>query len=500
MDKDVKESVVEYISWYAEVQPDAPAIIVGETVTTYRQLWAYIKSFATFLRNRGGVSRGKVVAAKASQSLEYAVCYFSTHLAGGIFAPTEHFVTDDNFRNIVESTDACVAVTNPGDVYNGLKCMPFDMSQVMKICTEYQAAEDIAESFPQSADSADLLFTTGTTGDSKGAELSHRALVATAENLIAGCEMKKDTQILVPGPLNHANPIRKLYTAMVNGSSIIILNGMMNVKAFFDALDHSVGSTACCLPPAAIRTIFQITGDKLQEYADKIDFIEYASSPLPEPDKLRLCRLLPHTRLYNNYGSSEAASVCMYDYNRHPGKVHCVGKAMPNSEIIIVDDEKRPISSSAEHLGLLACIGDVNMKGYWKDPQLTAQVLQDGIVYTNDIGYMDSDGFIYVIGRKGDVINVGGLKVSPSEVEAAALSHTDISECVCVPVPDSVTGQAIKLLVVLNSGAELHARELRQYLSRSLEGYKLPKYIEQTDEIPKTYNGKIDRKKIIASM
>ena len=133
------------------------------------------------------------------------------------------------------------------------------------------------------------------------------------------------------------------------------------------------------------------------------------------------------------------------------------------------------------------------MKGYVNDPELTAQTLVNGIVYTNDLGYIDEDGFVYVTGRRDDVINVGGLKVAPTEVEAAALEYDGVEDCVCVAVPDNITGSALKLLVVIPSG-ELQPAKLSAYLASRLEGYKVPKFYERVEKIARTFNGKIDRK------
>ena len=489
----MRKVVVEYLADYAKQQPDQLAVVSGKNTATYAELWNYVKGFSRYLKELIGLKKGERVAVKASQTLEYVVCYMAVHLAGGIFVPVERTISEEGFRHIIETVGSKIVISNP--VYTWCdSCI--DSDDILKLAKN-NFSPDYSITFPNLEDSADILFTTGTTGSSKGVELSHRALTATAENLIYGLEMKPKTQIIVPGPVNHANPIRKIFTSIVNGSTVILLNGMTNIKAFFNILDHSQGVLACCLPPAMIRTIFQITGDKIGEYANKIDFIESATSPLPEPDKLKLCRLLPNTRLYNNYGSSEAASVCMYNYNQYRGKVNCVGKPMPNSQIIIVDDNGNKIQSSPTLLGTLACVGDVNMKGYWDDPDMTRDVLKDGIVYTSDIGYIDSDGFVYVIGRKGDVINVGGLKVAPTEVEAVALGYDGIDDCICAPVEDKITGKAVKLAVVLKPGIALDVKSIRSYLAKRLETYKIPKYIVTIDQVPRTYNGKIDRKQAI---
>lgn len=483
----MRKTVVEHLCVHAAEEPDKPAVVTPGGCLSYQKLYRLVCGYAAYLK-KAGLKKGEVVVVRAGQTLDYVVCYFGIHLVGGVVASTEKSVPIDRMLMIAKSVGASYIINGEPVKQDGT--IWIDSGKVLEYAHD---TEPTALEFPGEDDSADILFTTGTTGSSKGVELSHRALAATAENLIFGCGYSKETVIIVPGPLNHANAIRKLFTTIVNGSTIYILDGMVNITAFFDALTYP-GKLACCLPPAAIRTIFALTGDEIQKYADRIDFIESATAPLPEPDKQKLGRLLPKTRLYNNYGSSEAASVCMYDYNAWPDKKGCIGKPMPNSKIIIVNDEKQEIRSSRENPGYLACVGDVNMKGYVNDPELTERVLQNGIVYTNDIGYIDEEGFVYIVGRKDDVINVGGLKVAPTEVEEAALSIEGIEDCICVPIPHPVTGQALKLLVVLQKGAEFSPAVLAAKMQKKLEGYKVPVRYEKVERVARTYNGKLDRK------
>ena len=486
----MRKTIIEHVHDHAVSTPEKVAVVVPGKETTYKELFHLACGYAAYLKKEG-LKKGDVVVAKSSQTLEYVVIYLGVHLAGGVITSLEKSVSADIVASVARTVCAKFIINDEGSVTEQYLAVFIDSTKVLEHAMMYSLDEI---KFPSEDDSADILFTTGTTGASKGVELTHKALVATAENLIYGCEYKKDTVLIVPGPLNHANPIRKLFTTLVNGSTIYILNGMSNVKAFFTALDYPCEKISCCLPPAAVRTIFQLTRDKLGDYADKIDFIESATSPLPEPDKIKLCQLLPKTRLYNNYGSSESASVCMYDYNAHPGLVGCIGKAMPNSKIIIVDDDKNVINASKNHMGLLACIGDVNMKCYINEPELTREVLQNGIVYTNDIGYIDSEGFVYISGRKGDVINVGGLKVAPTEIEAVALACEGVEDCICIPVEHPVTGQALKLLVVMDSQIPFDSKNIAKFLENRLEHFKVPQQIEQVDKIARTYNGKLDRK------
>ena len=482
-------SVEEYLYVHAVETPEKIAVVAGERRISYRALYGMALAFCGELK-KSGVSKGDIVVTRAAQNADYVVTWLAVHLAGGVVASLEKNMPLSGVEKAAARVGAKFILAKEGERPEGLwKNLYFaDVASI-----EPGAAPSPVQ-FPSAEDSAEILFTTGTTGDSKGVELTHKALVATAENLICGCGYRPDTFLIVPGPLNHANAVRKLFTTIVNGSTVCLLNGMSDIHGFFRALDDPLGVKACCLPPAAIRTLFVLTGDRIGAYSGKIDFIESASAPLPESDKSRLCQLLPKAKLINNYGSSEAASVCMYDYGRHPGKKGCVGKEMPNSRVIIVDDEHKEINSDREHTGLIACIGDVNMKGYVNDPVLTREVLADGVVYTNDIGYKDAEGFIYIAGRKGDVINVGGIKVSPSEVEEAALACEGIDDCICIAVEDQITGQALKLLMVPHPGFSLEARMIRGFLSSRLEAAKVPRLYEQVEKIEKTYNGKADRK------
>ena len=482
-------SIEEYLFIHATETPNKIAVVVGTQATSYRSLYEKAYRYHEYLK-KSGVSKGDIVVTRAGQDLNYVVTYLAIHMAGGVVTSLEKNIPLCGLKKTAEQVDADFVLLKEGEALKGSRKNLY----FREVPPDTDDSELPTLDVPDPEESADILFTTGTTGISKGVELSHKALIATAENLIYGCEYKADTFLIVPGPLNHANAIRKLFTTIVNGSTICLLNGMSDIPGFFRALDNPQGTKACCLPPAAIRTVFALTGDKIGSYSEKIDFIESASAPLPESDKTRLCHLLPNTRLYNNYGSSEAASVSMYDYGKYPDKKGCIGKEMPNSHVIVVDDNHKEIKSDKEHMGLLACIGDVNMKGYVNDPGLTNEVLTDGIVYTNDIGYKDEEGFIYISGRKGDVINVGGVKVSPSEVEEAALAFEGIDDCICIAQEDKITGQALKLLIVLHRGTTLNIRKISEFLGERIEAVKVPRYYEQVERIERTYNGKIDRK------
>ena len=275
-----------------------------------------------------------------------------------------------------------------------------------------------------------------------------------------------------------------------------MMNGFTNLKLFFGSMkDYKV--TSLYLPPSGIRYILTLTAKELAKYNDQLDFITASSAALPAADRARLIALLPDVRLFNEYGSSESGPVCYLEYSKEPKDASCVGKPYSGVEVYTVDENYAKMESSADHPGIIAVKSGCLFSGYLNMPELTADTLQNGVMYLTDMGYFD-DGYLYLLGRRDDVISIGGLKVAPAEIEEAVLRFPDIDECVCLPCDNKMLGRVLKLCVVMKEGSEFDTEKLMRHLEKNLEAYKLPKFIEQINEIPKTYNGKIDRKKLLA--
>lgn len=484
------ECIEQYLEKYAVQKPEYTAIIVKDTYTSYGELWRMVRGFARYLTETCEVQKGDRVVIKTLQTLDFAVSYFAVHLSGAVFVPLEKSIANEKALDILNETEAKAYISK--DSFAEIPCRHVNIRDVAVLASEH-FSDSWQHTFPKLEDSSDIMYTTGTTGKAKGVEVTHHVLLSLAQNYIEGFELKDGMVMAVPGPMNHVNPLRKLYMTIASGNTIVILNGLMSIQAFFHALDAH-GVTALCLPPASLRTIWRYSGDKLAEYAEQIDFVECSTAPVTESDKETLRKQLPKSRLYNNYGLSECGAMVMYDFCRYPDKAPgCVGKPTVNSHVIIVDEQRREIQSSKERMGLIANSGPINMKGYWKSPEKTAEVKANGYVYTSDIGYFDEDGFLYVVGRTNDTINVGGLKVEPTEVEEEALLFPGVHECICVPINDAITGIALKLFVVMKQGVSFDDAALRKHLSERLAAYQVPKIYEPTDSIPRNFVGKPDR-------
>ena len=163
---------------------------------------------------------------------------------------------------------------------------------------------------------------------------------------------------------------------------------------------------------------------------------------------------------------------------------------------MVVDEDRNIIESSPDHLGFLACSGDITMREYFKAPELTAKAMKDGVIYSRDLGYIDEDGLVYMLGRDDDVINFGGIKISPEEIEAVVVKHPAIEDCALIPIDDPLTGQAPKLFIQLKSEDAYDAKKFRSWLASNIDANKQPARIEIIDKIPRTFNGKIKRQNL----
>lgn len=486
-------SIVECIACHASEQPDKLCLADSKKSLTYREVWTHIYGLSQFL-TKSGIKKGDCVMIECTQNVDFMIGEFAVQLAGAIFVPLEKNAAISRVSEIASDVDAKLLIAKKAII----DTVPFfDIKTISDYnYTETISLESIA--FPLPDDTAEILFSTGTTGKSKGIELSHENDFALAENVKYGTKMKPDNVELIPMPLSHSHGLRRTYGNMLNGSSAVFSNGVTFVKQVFNLMDQ-YHVTSMDLSPSNLSIIFKLSQDKLGDYADVMDYIQLGSAPLPESDKVHLAQILPQTRLYNFYGSTEAGCSCLLDFNEMSGKPGCIGKPAVNAQFLVVDENRNDITATAtaDDPGFLASSGPINMKGYWKSPELTAEAMENGFIYTKDLGYIDEDGLVYMLGRKDDVINFGGVKIAPEEIESIVITHENIVDCACIPIKDSLTGQAPKLYIAVKDLSAHAPKEFKSWLQKNLDANKQPKTIEIIDEIPRTFNGKIQRKKLM---
>lgn len=482
------DSIVSAVAKFAKERPNRAAVIANDNEITYAQLWKEIQGFAEYIKSFG-FKEGSRIIVKSDSDIWFAVSCFAIQLTGNVHVPLEKSIGVKGLEDVASQLGAAMVISNT-DIEGDF--VSVDSDKVREIGQE-NYKDGLSFDFPTKEMTCDILFTTGTTGKSKGVVISHRAVVAVSENVQYGAEIPDDNVYLVPAPINHASAIRKLYVSMLTGTTVVLLDGFKDIRKFYSYIEK-YKVTSILMPPAAVRMLLVLSKKELAKYSGQLHHIHTGSAAFPEADKELLCSLLPETRLYFAYGSSEAGCVSMFDYSKHKGLISCVGKPNKNAHIFIVDDNRQEIKSSQANQGLIAISGGMTMTEYFEEPELTKEVLVNGVVYTNDMGYIDENGFVYMLGRRGDVISIGGLKIAPTEVENIVLRFPGIAECACFAVEDRMGGCVPKLNIVEEKGADVDINELKKHMASYLEAFKVPKLVAKVEEIPKTSNGKIDRK------
>lgn len=481
---DTQRSIVKSIYEHSISRADKTAIIAPDMTVNYSQLWQLINAAAQKLKEKG-LEKGDRVILEASHSVEFMVMCYAVHLAGGVHVPVENGVPEERVNEIADEIAPKIIITgeHPTEYFGMSLENLFDVP-----ATELE--------FPHEETLQEILFTTGTTGKSKGVMITHYGQMNMCVSQNAVLDYSIDNVWLIPTPMNHAAGLRKTHMSMVRGSSVVLMNGFTNLRQFFANI-RDYGVTSIYLPPAGVHYILMLASKELAKYDEQLDFLYSSSAALPGGDKEKLISVLPSVRKFDAYGGSEVGAVCYIDYNANRDNTRCVGKPNPGVDIYIVDEHYNKMdNATADNPGIIAIRSNTVTAGYWNEPEITANTIIDGVIYMTDLGYIE-DGYLYLVGRRDDVINVGGLKIAPTEVEDVVLRHESVNECVCIPYEDKRFGKVVKMLVVVKDGYELNAEELATYIGDNLEDYKVPKFIEAVNEIPRTFNGKIDRKKII---
>ena len=472
----------------ADTAPDTLAVAYNGKSITYGDMAIKIGIGASVLQDYG-VSKGDRVILLASSALDFILAYFSAHALGAVAVPIDPQLNDDHLRYVVDEVEPALILSNRelGDHLTNVEPISVIDMEGSSLHVPLQTRIDAP---------ADILFTTGTTGTPKGVVLTQRNITAAARNINEFIGNDSLDRELVPLPLSHSFGLGRLRCNMLAGGMIILAEGFMLPGKLFEALDYWK-ATGFSFVPAGLSLLYRFSGDKLREYSDQLKYVEIGSSPMPLEHKVRLMELLPNTRICMHYGLTEASRAAFIEMHESDHQLGSVGKPSPNVQIRVIDDDARELPHGEP--GQIIVQGEMVMRNYWQNSELTNESLVDGWLYTGDVGYKNASGYLYLTGRKSDLINIGGLKVSPVEIEGFLNSMGGIEESACVGVPDPLgfTGEAVKAVLVANdpdSFSRPTETQIINYLRKKIEPYKIPKVFEWVGSIPKTRTGKIQRR------
>jgi len=496
----------------ARHHPHRTAVVFEDRRLTHAQYAGRVARLAGGLRARG-LRRGERMAMLAMNGIEYIEVYGAAEWSGIVLstvnwrlaaAEVAWILGDAAPRALVFEQQYAALVDGLRPQLRGIECWlcigPADD------CPPWaERYEAVVESAPAEAaptahadDPLCIIYTSGTTGRPKGVVQSHRAMACLSEILAAELALGGDDRLLAIAPLFHIGARSLSAAAHWRGGAVVLQRGF-DAKAVLRCIERE-RITAVHLVPTMLQALLD-SPDFGAHDLSSLRLLMYAAAPMPLP-LLRRALAAFGSILVNGYGQTEInLPTLLHGWQHQPDgsaeqlrRLASVGQPHPRSELRIVADDGR--ACAAGEAGEVLARSDTAMSGYWNNLEASAQTLRDGWVHTGDIGYLDDEGYLFLVDRKKDMIISGGENIYSREVEQALLEHPAVREVAVIGVPDGYWGEAVKAVVVLADGMQADEAALIAHARQFIAGYKCPKSVAFVDALPLLATGKVSKREL----
>jgi acyl-CoA synthetase (AMP-forming)/AMP-acid ligase II len=482
--------------------PERVAVVFGETSWTYAEVHNRAGRLAGGLASIG-VGRGDRVALWASNRAEFVEVLFGVPILGAIAAPLDHWwswqdahVALEQIRPkvlIVDSTKAA-ALAGRREAIDAV-----GIEHVL--CLDELSIEDDTGSYGRlltnatrhrnptpigTNDPALILFTSGSTGRSKGAVHSHRGLLATAATMSRELDLRDGERTLHFLPMFSSCLEQLIPLTYVRATHVIL--AQFDANAVWETA-RSFEVTHFDAVPTTLRRLLEVVPAQIPR---SLRLISYASERMPNKLITALVERMPEVAFVQFYGMIEHLCITVLRASDQMRKLGTVGRPMTGAQMYLLTSAGEVAGS--QEPGEIVARSPTLFVGYWQDGSATEQVMRGEWMRTGDFGRFDNEGFLTLEGRVKEMIKTGGLTVIPSEVESILLGHPSVRDAVVVGVPDERWGEAVHAFVTLSPDASVQEADLKLFCKERLVGYKCPKSIQIVTELPKTGIGKIARR------
>jgi len=463
--------------------------------------WSYEDLQAGMLRYAAalaalGLGAGDRLLVQTEKSVETLLLYFAAHHLGAIYVPLntdytkpeiEYFIADCEPRLAVCREERAAEFDDLARTRPGLRCVTLGPNATGTLAALAGETLPAPPPAPRGGDDlAVILYTSGTTGRSKGAMLSNRNLVSNALTLVAAWRFTADDVLI------HALPIFHIHGLLVAVHCAILAGAKILFLPKFDAaaICAAMANATVLMGVPTFYTRLLDWPALTREATRTMRLFIAGSAPL-SADTFRSFEARTGQRVLERYGMTETGMLASnpYEGERLAGSV---GHALPGVTLRIADSETGALLPTGD-VGIVEAKGDNVFQGYWRNPEKTAAEFRpDGFFITGDMGRFDANGYLHLVGRAKDLIISGGLNVYPKEIEAALDDLPQVTESAVIGVPHSDLGEAVVAAVIL-ADTEARAEDLRATLRGQLAGFKVPKHIEVVDEFPRNAMGKVQK-------
>jgi long-chain acyl-CoA synthetase len=446
-----------------------------------------------------GIEPGERVVVTMTNSERVGIAYQALWRAGTVVTPANFLLAAEDLRHVIADAEAAAVITSP-EFADKVSEATAGLGHVRQMIstgevegfTPFSAleqAEPAAIVGREDSDLAALLYTGGTTGRAKGVMLTHANLAFTGEAAHQAAYVPGLNRGIATLPLSHAYGLLVTIAGLYNPEQTVgVLLRWFEPKLFLEMIaEHRLQQAA------VVPTMLQILlSQPLEDYdLSSLQYVSSGGAPLAAEVAEQFVKRVPTAKIRQGYGLTETAALISSNPvgREKPGSV---GLPVPGTEVRILDDAGNELP--VDEVGEICARSPGVMKGYWRSPETTAEALRDGWLHTGDLGYVDDEGYLFIVDRKKDLIIRGGFNVYPRDVEDALLEHPAIESAGVVGRPDEVSGEEVVAFVSLRPGAEATSEELVQWARERIGGYKYPREIHVIDAVPLTNVGKIDRK------
>ncbi len=492
--------IKQLLQLQAKLYNEKPAIIFQDEKISFAQLNQSVLQLAQALQSLG-VGKGTKVAIYLPNNPEYVYSYLAIFCLGAVGVPLDYMLKSDELISCLEHSETSVLIAKSNNevslrevqkAVKGLKkivlCADqgWDGAWIWKELTQ-KVSVNIPDVDINETDQALIMYTSGTTGKPKGILLNYKHLDGSPQAMKHFVDLTERDVKLSALPLSHIGGFIYIQNCIIFGITLILMERFNPFEFLANVAKYRV-TCFHIVPPmyTAILTLKQI--DKFD--LSSLRWVVVFGAP-SSPDILKKFQQhCPNARLLNGWGMTETCPPNTVT-PLTSDKIESVGRSSPLCEIKIFDENDKEVK--AGDIGEIAIRGWVVMEGYYKDPEATATMKRQGWFHTGDLGRFDAEGYLYIVGRKKEMIKVGGQIVYAPEVEAAFYKNVAVAEVAVIGVPDPLRGEAVKAFVVLKGNSPVTSEELRYFAKDHLAHFKVPHTIEIMESLPKNRTGKIDK-------
>ncbi len=475
----------------ADLFPNRPAIRLDDTVLTYADLDERSAHAAGMLRDCG-VRPGDRVAVMLPNVPEFAVIYYGILRAGGIVVPMNPLLKEREVAYYLDDAEARLIFAWPG--FDAEARAGAERAAVA--CLVVNAESMIGSSLDgvvdrAGSDTAVILYTSGTTGRPKGAELTHANLWTNVDIAAADLFRLTSDDVIFGGlPLFHSFGQTCGLNAAISAGACLTLVSRFQADRVLEVLGRDRVTIFQGVPTMYVALL---SADKGGYDPSALRLCVSGGAALPV-EVLRGVERMFGCIVLEGYGLSETSPVASFNHPNTERKPGSIGTPIRGVQMRILDEYGNDVP--AGEVGEIAIRGHNVMKGYWRRPDATAEAIVDGWFRSGDVGRIDEDGYFFIVDRKKDLIIRGGYNVYPREIEEVLYEHPAVAEAAVIGVPDASLGEEIGAAVVLRPGATATVDEIRDHVKRQVAAYKYPRHVWLLETLPKGPTGKVLKREI----